>query len=75
MIDFFDYSGVRIQYARRNCDLGTPVALGNKLFIEPDLKNIFKKLLGDVTNKQKCNMFAIAKVGSPNMILPTTLDV
>lgn len=51
MIDFFDYSGVRIQYARRNCDLGTPVAFGNKLFIEPDLKKNFKKLLGDVTNK------------------------
>lgn len=51
MIDFFDYSGVRIQYARRNCDLGAPVAFGNKLFIEPDLKKNFKKLLGDVTNK------------------------
>lgn len=51
MIDFFDYSGVRVQYARRNCDLGTPIALGNKLFIEPDLKRIFKQILGDISNK------------------------
>jgi hypothetical protein len=51
MIDFFDYSGVRIQYARRNCDLGVPVGLGNKLFIEPELKKIFKKLLGEVIDK------------------------
>jgi hypothetical protein len=28
-----------------------PVALGNKLFIEPDLKKMFKKLLGDVIDK------------------------
>ena len=75
MIDFFDYSGVRVQYARRNCDLGIPVALGNKLFIEPELKRIFKQVLGNVADKQKCNLFAIAKVGTPNMIFPNTLDV
>ena len=40
MIDFFDYSGVRVQFARRNCDLRTPVAFGNKLLTEPDLKRI-----------------------------------
>jgi hypothetical protein len=42
MIDFFDYSGVRVQFARRNCDLRTPVAFGNKLLTEPDLKRIYK---------------------------------
>ena len=76
MRDFFDYSGVMVQDAIQRADLNKPRRYGYKLLPPNELSEGYSKLVKGVGQSfRKCNMFSIAKVGSPNMILPSTLDV
>lgn len=82
MLDFFDYSGVRVQDAKRYTDLKGPSSFGYRLLRDDERKQEYEKMIGIIGNEdamriasKKCNMFAIAKLGSPNMIFPQTLDV
>ena len=77
MRDFFDYSGVMVQDAVEGADLALPLSYGYKLLPPAEQDAAYKKLLKNVQGQgpNDCNMFSIAKVGTPNMILPSTLDV
>jgi len=78
MLDFFDYSGVSVQEARRLADLTRPPALGFKLLPDSELQAEFARVArggGGRALPKQCNLFAVAKVGTPNMIFPSTLDV
>ena len=77
MLDFFDYSGVRVQEAIRARDLRSPVSFGKMLLPFSELQGRYKKLVTRLSKEgdKKVNLFAVAKVGTPNMIFPTTLDV
>jgi len=78
MLDFFDYSGVSVQVARRLADLTRPPALGFKLLPDAELRAEFEQVLRGGAGRalpKSCNLFAVAKVGTPNMIFPSTLDV
>ena len=59
--DFFNYSAMTIQNAIHDIDLNNP----NKV-------TTFKS---DKVATSKSNIFAIAKVGIPNLILPSSLDI
>ena len=77
MVDFFDYSGVKVQEAIRSRDLTRPVAFGNMLLPADELQEQYGNLVKQIAKQEnkKVNLFAVAKVGTPNMIFPTTLDV
>jgi len=77
MLDFFDYSGVDVQDSCRLADLARPPALGFKLLPDAALSKEFAHQLGPGGRSlpRQCNLFAIARVGTPNMIFPSTLDV
>ena len=80
MLDFFDYSGVAVQEARRLADLARPPALGFRLLPDAKLEAEFAELeralgKGGRALPRQCNLFAVANVGTPNMIFPSTLDV
>jgi hypothetical protein len=77
MIDFFDYSGVVIQNSMRYADLVRPKYLGYAMLPDEKLQLNYKELAKNLKNagSKPCNLYAIAKVGTPNMIFPNTLDV
>lgn len=69
MQDFFNYSGLSIQHALREADLKHPSFPSGIRGGDQNPLN-FKKM-----HSQPCNIFQIAKVGPPNFIWPSTLDV
>lgn len=80
MLDFFDYSGVRLQAAKRYCDLRRPTSYGFTIAPDVQAKAAYEKQLEQDSGARRkvavqCNMFAVAQMGQPNMILPQTLDV
>ena len=83
MLDFFDYSGVKVLNAKRFMSLAEPVSYGFKNRSDEDSKQTYEKMLlgsgsdfeGAKKNLKKVNMFAVSKMGSSNMIFPQTLDV
>ena len=77
MQDFFDYSGVFVQNAKKAVDVRSPAGYGCLLLPGPDLVARYARLAGDEMrySGKLVNLFAIAKVGSPNMVFPNTLDV
>ena len=77
MLDFFDYSGVRVQDSKRLADLAQPPSFGFQLRSDRDQRTAWDqqaRRAGKGTTNV-CNLFAVAKVGTPNMIFPSTLDV
>ncbi len=50
MLDFFDYSGARVQYARRYSDLINPVSWGFKFKPENERKDDYESLLKNILN-------------------------
>ena len=69
MHDFFSYSGFHVQYEHESSDMSAPIAPAG-------IRGGTDTMI-DYTAMapQPCNMFAIAKVGLPNIIFPNTLDV
>jgi len=69
VVDFLNYSGMSLQTTIYCGDLSKPPypsgIRGGLVSVVP-----FNKM-----SSQPCNIFAIAKVGIPNMIMPNTLDV
>ena len=70
MRDFFNYSGMSVQLSHEEVDFCKPLRPGG-------IRAAFASLNSDFGSgaTQPCNMFAIAKVGLPNLILPNTLDL
>ena len=77
MLDFFDYSGVRVQDSKRLADLAQPPSFGFQLRSDRDQRAAWdqKARRAGKETSNVCNLFAVAKVGTPNMIFPSTLDV
>jgi hypothetical protein len=77
MLDFFDYSGVRVQDSISVADLARPPSFGLQLRADNDQRELWDQKVrqGSQGMTRSCNLFAVAKVGSPNMIFPSTLDV
>ena len=77
MQDFFDYSGVFVQNAKKAVDVRTPAGYGCLFLPEKDLRARYERMAGNemLSSGKLVNLFAIAKVGSPNMVFPNTLDV
>jgi len=77
MLDFFDYSGVRVQDSIRLADLARPPSFGLQLRTDKDQRELWDQKVrqGSQGMTRSCNLFAVAKVGTPNMIFPSTLDV
>ena len=73
MLDFFDYSGVFVQSHLRLVELTNPRILGYKLMREDEQRKEYNKIIPKPA--RTCNLFQIAKVGTPNMIFPSTLDI
>ena len=73
MNDFFNYSAMSIQNSMSDVDITNPpssVYQDNALYaLRKDLENE----TGSGSKRQ--NIFAIAKVGLPNLILPSSLDI
>lgn len=70
MCDFFNYSGMSVQLSHEEVDFCKPLRLGG---IRATMASQNSDFGSGAT--QPCNMFAIAKVGLPNLILPNTLDL
>lgn len=77
MLDFFDYSGMRVQDSKRLADLAQPPSFGFRLRSDRDQREAWDKQARHASKgmTNQCNLFAVAKVGTPNMIFPSTLDV
>ena len=77
MLDFFDYSGVRVQDSIRLADLARPPSFGLQLRTDKEQGELWDQKVrqGSQGMTRSCNLFAVAKVGTPNMIFPSTLDV
>lgn len=69
MHDFFNYSAMTIQKSMHNIDIMNPPSTALK-------DNALYELVKDAASGPgKSNIFAIAKVGLPNLILPSSLEV
>ena len=79
MLDFFDYSGVSVQASERVVDLARPASLGFDFSPQRELQRHFDQQRrhngASRLGSRPCNLYATAKVGTPNMIFPSTLDV
>lgn len=77
MQDFFDYSGVFVQNSKKAANVNKPYGYGSFLIPEKHLIEKYKRMAGNdmLFSGKLVNLFAIAKVGSPNMVFPNTLDV
>ena len=73
MLDFFDYSGVFVQSHHSLVELQNPKIHGYKLMREDQQIKEYKDTVPK--GSRTCNLFQIAKVGTPNMIFPSTLDI
>jgi len=69
MHDFFAYSGMNTQYTHKFIDMSKPLApAGIRGGSTPQVSF-------DQMAPQPCNMFAIAKIGLPNLVFPNSLDI
>lgn len=61
----------------RYADLVKPNYLGYCMLPDDELNKKYKELAKGLkaAGSKPCNLYAIAKVGTPNMIFPNTLDV
>lgn len=72
MRDFFNYSGMGVQIAHKTCDFNKPI---RPLGLRGGLVGTAPQTYGGAEGSRPCNIFAIAKVGLPNLIMPSTLDL
>jgi hypothetical protein len=70
--DFFNYSAMSIQSSLHEIDLTNPPSSMQK---NQALYTLKLDLENEIAQSGKSNIFAIAKVGLPNLILPSSLDI
>ena len=68
MHDFFAYSATCVQYSREEINMSSPLCPNG-------IRGGIPRINFSHLSPQHVNMFAIAKVGVANLILPNTLDV
>jgi hypothetical protein len=72
MRDFFNYSGMSVQTSHKSTDFSKPL---RPCGIRGGLAGSGNQTYGGADGPKPCNIFAIAKVGLPNLIMPNTLDL
>jgi len=68
MRDFFAYSATCVQFSNQEVNMSQP-------FCPAGIQGGKPKFPFNLLHPQHANMFAIAKVGIANLILPNTLDI
>lgn len=68
MHDFLNYSGLSIQHSMQQANLEDPPFPGGLRGGAEGLKTFRKH------SEHPCNIFQVAKIGLPNLIMPSTLD-
>lgn len=68
MRDFLNYSGMSVQAEIGEADLARPP-------FPAGIRGNAAQVDFSLMSSQPCNVFAIAKVGVPNLIMPNTLDI